>query len=253
MTQDIWMGAILGAILGSIVIPFTGLAIKYIINWWVVKKPQNKLLKGITKENEPVNIFIRDLIKPPEEKIYAFNPKTATGGIIPNVNHLWADVDAKGVANVFNVLGQAGKKTNINIVLESQDHNGSWNAHVILIGAQSEKSFSFYESMNNVAYKMDGNHIYDINNEIITREDGFGYGIILKAENPFKTSGMQGVGFLLGGFGVLGTASATYYFRENFKKLGKEFGSDCFGIIIRASMLGGEQAVERLHKYDKRF
>ena len=79
------------------------------------------------------------------------------------------------------------------------------------------------------------------------------FGIILKALNPLKTEGSQGIGMLLGGFGVLGTAAAAYYFKENFRRLGNEFNSDFFGIVIRASVSAGEQAVERLSEYDKVF
>ena len=86
------------------------------------------------------------------------------------------------------------------------------------------------------------------------RKEGFGYGIILKALNPFKTPGPRGIGILIGGFGVLGTAAAAaYYFKENFRELGKEFGMDCFGIAVRAPVTAGEQAVERIREWDRRF
>lgn len=83
------------------------------------------------------------------------------------------------------------------------------------------------------------------------REDGYGYGIILKARNPHKMRGAPGVGFLIGGFGTLGTAAAAYYFREHLRDLGKEFGSRCFGIVVRASVTAGEQTVEGIPQYDR--
>lgn len=135
----------------------------------------------------------------------------------------------------------------------SQDHIGEWNYNLIVLGAQAQKSFDFYKNMENVAYRMDGTEIYDnATNEIIQREAGYGYGIILKTLNPLKTKG-QGIAFLIGGFGVLGTAAASYYFKENFQKLGKEFGEKYFGIIVRTSISAGEHATERLKNYDKTF
>ena len=143
-------------------------------------------------------------------------------GEVPNVIQLWADVDGKAAADVLNVLGQVGKTRNISIVRMSQD-TGQWNSHVIVIDNRGGQ---------------------------ILREDGFGYGIILKARNPFKTEG-DGIGFLVGGFGTLGTVAASYFFREHFKDLGKQFGSKYFGIVVRAPVTAGEEAVERLRQYDR--
>jgi len=39
----------------------------------------------------------------------------------------------------------------------------------------------------------------------------------------------------------------------NSTNLGNEFNYDFFGIVIRASVSAGEQAVERLLEYDKVF
>jgi len=116
-----------------------------------------------------------------------------------------------------------------------------------------QKSFDFYQSMQGVCYRIDGQGIYDSQSgKEVVREKDFGYGIILKARNPFKP-GSAGVAFLIGGFGVLGTAAAAYYFKENLVRLGKEFGRDCFGVVVRAPVTAGEQAVERLRSLDKRF
>ncbi len=109
--------------------------------------------------------------------------------------------------------------------------------------------------MQNVAYRIDSEHIYDNqSNIIIERENGYGYGIILKSINPFKRSGRKrGIAILIGGFGVLGTEAASYYFYYKFKTLGQDFGKHCFGIVVRASISSGAQSVERLHNYDREF
>ena len=99
---------------------------------------------------------------------------------------------------------------------------------------------------------MDGSNIYDVEDKIIQRENGFGYGIILKSQNPFHSNG-KGIAFLIGGFGVLGTAAAAYYFKENIRNLGKEFGDAYFSILVRAPFTAGIEAVERLTSYDRRF
>jgi len=131
---------------------------------------------------------------------------------------------------------------------------GEWNCHIIVLGAQANRSYDFYKHLKNVAFRMDGEQIYENSSgNVVKREDGFGYGIILKAINPFKTTSPQGIGILIGGFGVLGTAAAAHYFREHYKALGKEFGAKWFGIVVRAPVTAGEQAVERLSVWDRAF
>jgi hypothetical protein len=165
---------------------------------------------------------------------------------------LWGDVDGKAVANIFNVLGRVGKSHNVNIVRMSEDV-GEWNAHIFVIGAQSQKSFDFYRLMKNVVYRVDVDNIIDNRDEQqVPREDEYGYGIVMKASNPFYSDG-DGVAFLIGGYGALGTAAASYYFREHYQSLGSEFGTDCFGIVVRARVSAGEQAVERVREWDRRI
>src|SRR5262249_37264131 len=154
--------------------------------------------------------------------LYSITPRLGIGKV-PNVQELWPDVEGRAVAWILNVLGQLGKTKNLEVVRMSQDR-GEWNANVLVLGAQAQKPFDFYATMKHVAYRMDGNRIYDSDSgREIVREDGFGYGVILKAKNPFKT-GSNGVGFLIGGFGVLGTGAAAYYFKENLTTLGRDFG-----------------------------
>jgi len=252
MIMDIWEGAILGAILGSLVIPGVLKAIGLIGKWWKDSRPARKLLQGIADEDEKCKVFVRDFFITKGAELYSIEPRLGIGKV-PNVHELWPAVEGRAVGNLFSIFGQIGKTKNVDVVRMSQDA-GDWNCNVIVLGAQAKKCFDFYMHMKNVAYRVDGENIYDnTTNEIISREDGYGYGIILKAQNPFKTDGRKGIGLLIGGFGVLGTAVASYYFKENFRQLGKEFKKDFFGIVIRASVSAGEQAVERLSKHDKVF
>ncbi|MBE7470994.1 MAG: hypothetical protein DPW09_20100 [Anaerolineae bacterium] len=251
LSLELWVGAILGATLGSIVIPSLHYSVKRLAKWWQETRPPRKLLAGIAKQNETCRIFVRDLYVSKEASLISVEPKIGVG-IVPNVQEVWPDSEGRGIASIFNVLGQVDKTENIEIVRMSQDI-GRWNCHVIVLGAQANKAFDFYKLMENVAYRMDSDNIYNnLSGEIIKREAGFGYGIILKASNPYKTL-ERGVGILIGGYGVLGTAAAAYYFREHFRDLGREFGEDYFGIIVRAPVTAGEEAVERLKSFDVHF
>jgi len=248
ISYEIWSGAILGAVIGAIIIPIMFWIFSKSGTYWENTRPQNQLFGHLRFQEDKCQVFIRDFLIDRSSKLKVINPRIGIAEV-PNVFQLWADVDGKATADVLNVLGQIGKTKNISIVKISQD-TGQWNSHVIVIGGQGVKSFEFYRNFENVMYSMGDSQILDKNGKSIPREDGYGYGIILKARNPFKTEG-DGVGFLIGGFGTLGTVVASHYFREHFKDLGKQFGSKCFGIIVRASITAGEEAVEKLNQYDK--
>lgn len=244
----------LGIAATGVVLPVLWRLMTAALTWWRTQRPINKLLEGLSAPEEPCAIFAQDFfIEDPSlagtplraaAAWYVAGPGRPLVGRVPNVRELWADVDARAAAYVLNVLGQAGKATNITVVPLSHD-TGMWNANLVLVGGQSQKSMDFYARMPKVFYRMDGEHIYDnVVGAALERQAGFAYGIILKSRNPFKTSGGRGVALLVGGFGTLGTAAAAYYLRENAKLLGRQFGSRCFGVVVRASQTAGEQSVE---------
>jgi len=256
MSAEIWAGAILGAVVSAIIIPLCVSGLLWLRRWWVESRPSRQLLEGIAQQGEPCLVFIRDFFitldpqNPLNTPLQAVEPRKGVG-VIPNVSELWADVDARGLAYTLNVLGQAGKTKNVSLLRMSEDP-GLWNAHIVVIGGQSQKSFDFYDRLENVMYYMDGGNIYEAETRaIVARESGYGYGVILKARNKLKTQGSPGVGLLIGGFGTLGTAAAGYYLKEHFRDLGRQFGKRCFGIIVRASVAAGEESVERLTQYDR--
>jgi hypothetical protein len=251
ISDETWAGVILGAVLGSRVIPLTHFGLRQALSWWRSTRPANRLLGQIVQPDEPCKIFIRDFVLDKNAAIWSVEPRVGIGRV-PNVMELWGDVDGIASANIFNVLGRIGKSHNVNIMRMSDDV-GEWNAHIFVIGAQSQKSFDFYRLMKNVMYRVDVDNVVDNRDErLISREEGYGYGIVMKASNPFYSDG-DGIAFLIGGYGALGTAAASYYFREHYQSLGSEFGTDCFGIVVRARVSAGEQAVERVREWDRRI
>lgn len=251
LTSDTWQGLIIGAILGAIIIPLVLCGIKWCINWIITSRPRNKVLGSIANNSEECTIFVRDFLLPRNSQILAKESASIPHGVVPNVYEFWADVDGMGMGYVFNALGQVGKRHNIRVVRMSHD-TGIWDTNLIVIGAQAQKNFDFYDNLKGVMYKVDANNIIDMQTgQCIRRESGYGYGIILKARNQFKTNGSVGIGFVIGGFGTLGTKAAAYYFSQHLTELGKKFGSRCFGVVVRAPVKAGEQAVEHLPQHDK--
>ena len=237
-----------GAILGAIVIPFILAGIRRFIRYWKNTRPAMKLLEGLTKNDERCVFWLRDAYQKPGSGLLEVSE--AGAGVVPNVNKWWAEVDAKAVADVLNVLGSQGKSKNIEFHLLSQNRF-DWDANLICIGAQFPQANLIFDNCKNVFFKIDNDDIFDVQKaSAIQRDINYGYGIIIKARNPYKTSG-EGTVFLIGGFGALGTESAGYYFRNNFVKLGKRFGKNCFGVLVRAKTTAGPQSVERMFEYDR--
>lgn len=226
--------------------------VKNIKDWWTKALPTQRLLGPIAKDKNKLVIFVRDLFITPQTPIYSRDGINGLIGVVPNVLELWPRVEGLSLAKLLNTLGQANKTKNIEVIEMGKD-TGIWNCNLIIIGAQTQKCFDFYQRMDEVAYSVDRNHIRNnLTGKVVRRLPGFGYGIILKCKNPF-VSDEKGVAFLLGGYGVLGTEAAIYYFTKNAAKLGKEFGSKSFGVIVKASATAGVESTQRLKKFDKQF
>ena len=225
--------------------------IKSLYNWWNFILPAQKVLGPASKNNSKLVVFVRDFFVAPGTQLLVREGVNGATGVVPNVLELWPRVEATSLTRLFNTLGQIGKTRNIEIIEMSKDA-GIWNHNLIVLGAQAQKCFDFYTSMPEVAYKMNAS---DISNnktgKVVQRVTGYGYGIILKSKNPFVPK--KGVAFLLGGFGTLGTEAAVYYFTRNLADLGKQFGRNSFGIVVRASASAGVESAERLKKFDIKF
>lgn len=243
-----WPELFIGTFLGSLFVPFGIWLANELVKYLKNQLPAKKLL-GTFSENESVcKIFVRDLLTDENSKLVSVEPRVGVG-VVPNIGVVWPEVEGFGVSYFLNVLGSAGKTKGIEIVKMSQD-KGEWNANIVVMGAQAQKSFDFYQHMQNVAYSMDEHNIHNQKGEIVKREDGFGYGLILKARNPYNNNNFA---FLIGGYGVLGTLAAAYYFRTNYQELGKLFGKKCFGVIVRCPITAGEEATTRLEHLDVKF
>jgi hypothetical protein len=222
--------------------------------WYKKSRPYRFVLEGMANNDEECLIFIRHLFienaDPATTPLRECLPRFGITECVPNVQDLLAHADGVALANVLNVLGQAGKTMNIRIIRTSEDR-GDWNGHVIVIGGQSQQSCDFFGVVQPFFYRMTSTDIYDIADDcFVPREPGFDYGLIIKARNP-KRAGKPGVAFLIGGLGTRGTAAASYYLREHIDELGKEFCHNCFGVVVRASSATGVESAERLTQYDK--
>lgn len=221
-------------------------------NWWLFKIPAQKVLGNISDNKTELKVFVRDFFIQPGTTLYSRDGLNGPVGTVPNVHELWPMAEGIGLSKIFNTLGKLDKTENIEVVEMGKDP-GIWNRSLIILGAQTQKCFDFYQKMQEVAFRVSSTDIIRTSDRYrINRFSGYGYGIVLKCKNPF-VKGNKGVSFLIGGFGVLGTEAATYYFANHLEELGKGFGSRSFGVVVRASITAGVQSTERLKNFDVRF
>lgn len=219
-------------------------------NWWSISRPAKKLLQDFSDDNKEIKIFVRDFFINPGTTLLVREGLNGQVGYVPNVFELWPRVEGIGLSKILNALGQIGKTKNIEIIEMGKDP-GIWNSNIIILGAQTKKCFDFYSKMDQVAYRMTGRNIFsNITGKKISRAGKYGFGIILKTKNPFYNNKPA---FLVGGYGTLGTEAATYYFANNFSLLGKMFGKNSFGIVVRALASAGVESTQRIEKYDYKF
>jgi hypothetical protein len=60
LSNDTWLGLIIGAILSAIVIPLVFYGIRRFRNWLMTSRPRNRILGPIAKNSEECTIFVRD-------------------------------------------------------------------------------------------------------------------------------------------------------------------------------------------------
>lgn len=235
------------------VIQFFPSIYSYIVEWWKFKRPAGLVFGNLMNNKKTLLIFVKDLIVPnntfAEPKLFSIEGNVQQAN--PNIGKVWPEVEGKGVGLLQNLLGQMGKKDKIEIIEMSKGYD-LWDSDFIILGAQAIKCREFYEVMEKVGYYVDEKSIYNKETgKPIEMEQGYGYGLIIKAEKSNPQDKINGI--LLGGFGVLGTAAAIYYFVHSVNKLGDEFGNNAFSIVVRAREASGEQSTVRLKKYDKQF
>lgn len=228
-------------------------AFRKIREWWSFTVPAGRILGDCINNKTLLKVYVKDLFVP--DNTFDHPKLISQEGTVlqtnPNIDKVWPEAESRAVAELFNLLGLLGKRQKIEIVEMSKGYN-EWNSNMIVLGAQAMKCREFYEVMINVGYGVDEKNIYDFQTKqpIDMDKRSYGYGIIIKAKNPYNNSKPS---FLLGGFGILGTKASVYYFLNNIALLGKEFSNKCFGIVVKARIVAGEQSAVRIKSLDKVF
>lgn len=228
---------------------------KSIVEWWKFKRPATKIFGSSLENKQMLRVYIKDLECPNNtcESPKLISYEGASMQYNPNIIKVWPEVEGRAASELLNLLGQLGKKDKLEIIEMSKGYD-QWNTHLVVLGAQALKCREFYNLMDKVGYSMDEQNIYDNESkQVVERNPEYGYGLIIKARNPLLPNGKQGIAFLLGGFGTLGTEAAVEYFCKNVSSLGREFGNSYFSLVVRARIFSGKQSVTRIKSLDKKL
>lgn len=245
-------------LLSSFLIPIFIFSTNAILKWWHNKKPLQELLNGFLSEDTSVLVFLAQLsaidaggrINHQQQYVVKYaNPtpidKTAiavTGRI--NIDPLWSEADGECLADIFNVLGRAGKVKDIEIGDLAKDW-GVWSKPTVTIGF-NPKSMKLMEKCEPIYFELGENSLSIKGSG--TKLDSFmpnDAGILQKTF--IKRSSVPIL--ILAGLGTTGTASAGYFFLENSTDIGKLYGSKPFCFLLKTSVDEGKKSVIPISAY----
>lgn len=227
-----------------------------VIDYLNKREPLSQLLDGYIKANTRILIYLSHLtacddmgeirvgqkyfIAYPEP--LAINKNNLSKAARHNIDPVWSEGDGECLAEVYNVLGKAGKTKNIQIANIIHDW-GNRTEPIISIGfnpktEQLEKTCYpiFYEKVGIEGLKIKGN------SKELFCSNGNEVGIIQKTYIQDQTIPV----FILAGMGTLGTSSAGGLLGKIDNDLGKLFGNRPFCVLFSAVWsIGPSSAVIR--------
>jgi len=213
--------------------------------------PKAKVLGNLIKKDSKIDFFVADLLvannTTSSPQLYSFYQGTYYQN--PNINDVWPACEGRGLNKFFLELGQFNKTENISV--KKMSDAVTWDSDIVLFGAQTGRCRDFFRLMENVGYRIEDDGIYSNSdgNKIISLPTQAGYGLVVKASNPMGLD-KETSGFLLGGYGVLGTEASIEYFFNNLNELGRTFGEKDFSLIVKKEIGDPEGRVKRLEEYD---
>ena len=253
MTVDLWVGAILGAVLGVLASGLVALFFKSAIALRNLR-PVRRFLGDLLQQDQDCAIFVRWMRSPdPARPNYFvaplpdYFPPQTTGQVShhPNIPDVVAKSDMHATADVLNVLGLAGKTTNIDF-LSVVEHYGTWDRNIICVGGTFKTNLIFDQDNQRTVWIAPGLQdsrlpaFYFPDRETPFEGIGTDYGLIYKTY--YRNTGR--ICLIVMGLGVFGTEAAGYFLRIHAKWLGEMFGKKPFAFLVRARPTSGHQSAE---------
>lgn len=245
---EVWQSIIVS----SILIPVILILLRFVGKWWNSRKPLSQLLNGFTAPKTRVLIFLSQLSAVNSENEIDVNQRyaakfrssttrnrSAVGlNLYQNIDPVWSEADGESLADVYNILGRAGKTLNISVghLINNWDE---WQRPTFSIGF-NPRTRKLMEKCEPIHFQL---HEYSLTID--------GCGEELSAVLPDDAAIIQKTYikntkvpvFILAGLGTIGTSAAGYFMQQNFVDIGKLYGSRPFCFLLKLNFEDGRTSV----------
>jgi hypothetical protein len=222
---------LIGALVGAI-ISYLGSWLRNII---VVKHPLRQVLAGIGSEREKLTIIYSST--PVRKFRKVDNSSYIDYPFLPSERNVMTFYDAIGIAHLYLMLFQAGKKLNIQEKTSSSIIDNDFNTNIICIGSPNSNIITGHILRDfHSPFFFQGS-----NSEIIrSREDpsftwkasaAYDYGIIVKMTDIKANITI----LIMAGIGPIGTAGCCHFLTHRYQQVASRVGSHDFGIVLKLS------------------
>lgn len=258
---SVWQDVLFGVLL----IPVAIQVVDAFVGWLRNKRPLRLLLKGCLSSDAEALIFLSQLSALDDNGQIDDNPKYVIKYPSPmptqksalrltgrkNIDPVWSEGDGECLADIYNVLGRAGKVRNVRVGNLINDWN-EWSKPTFSIG--------FNPKTHKLIEKCDPIHFDTKETESGYSELGIeGCDVRLDSLVPNDAAVLQKTFlknsntpvFILAGLGTTGTGAAGYFLRENCVTIRKLYGDKPFCFLLRVKIDEGRTSVVMRGAYPK--
>jgi hypothetical protein len=235
LTAEQWTGAILGAVVSA-----TFATVSVLFRALLSRRAICVALGKASHAETPCGMFVRSMQSP--NGTYSSRDPHILPSVPPQPRH-WHNIrgvygmeDVIGLADIFNLLGKAGKTRNI--VMRSLESDWDrWTEPSISVGGhfKAERALEVCEPKL-VKLATPSFRLLSSGREF-TVVDSRDYGVVYKGFHPATKI----PAFVILGQAGLGTQSAASFFRDHAATLGRLYGSGGFAAIVVSDHLDGRE------------
>lgn len=236
-TVDLWLGALLGAVVASVVEAITG----WFSGLWRLR-PLRRLLGDLASNRDECAIYLRGMFRQ-DNRFVSRRPAELGGGldVWQNIPEVFGAADVRATADIVNLLGRSGRRGNLRFA-SLYDDWADWSTDLICVGGHHKSDGVLGTAPARALVRYQHPDTFTSPDGVRRfRVDGTGtkdYGLILLLHHP-NTSAKC---LLIMGLGPLGTEAGAYYFRAHAGRIAWRYGSKDFAIIVEADVATGREA-----------
>lgn len=239
-SPEMWKGAMLGVIVSAAF----GACVAT-IRQLLKLSPIKRFLGGFANNKDDCAIFVKSVITEGQilrSRVPDYFPPHTSGRTVcwQNIPHVVPTSDMRAATDFLNLIGQAGKKDNIDFYSIADQWN-VWDKNLVSIGGNT-KTDRIFDIDEMISFENNSVFIFDNTDKHFVPIDGHDYGLIYK--NFYPTTGK--ICIVIMGFGVVGTEAAAYFLRRHAASLGKMFGNRKFAFLLKVRLDEGKDSARPL-------